>query len=190
MNFRGWTSLLIAGHHWQAPWILDTKLISAWCRLKRPSICFWHCSSLLRLFLTVKVRKHLSSKLDENISFPVLVREPWPTPSLLVPLKSSTVEIHCTSEQTLSPTAWAIDLGNDSSGFQYRTEIEADRHTLADYGIFKLETAGKPPSLRLLINDTARNNQTKILCGSILSTTMLLFGMSWLQLVIIDTAIS
>ena len=76
---------------------------------------------------------------------------------------------------------WAINLGNDESVIQYRTEIEGDRKTLAEYGVFELprtETAGEPPTLRLLINDTARNNQTKVLCGHKQSTTLLLFGKS------------
>ena len=101
-------------------------------------------------------------------------------PSLLLPLTTSAVEIRCILNSTEPRTFWSVNLGSDSSGFQYRTESIVDRETLADYGVFelpKIEGAGEPLTLRLLINDTARNNQTRVLCASKQPTTLLLFGM-------------
>ena len=119
------------------------------------------------------------------------MNEPWPWPSLILPLQTSTVEIHCTFK-TESRAFWSVDLGNDSSGLHYRTEIVQDQQTLADFGVFELppiETAREQPTLRLLINDTARNNQTRVFCGRKQSTTLLLFGTSCLLMVATDTII-
>ena len=54
---------------------------------------------------------------------------------------------------------WSIDLANDS--------VSTQQHILNAHGVYELpriETPGMPPTLRLLINDTALNNQTEIFC--------------------------
>ena len=120
----------------------------------------------------------------------MFVNEPWP-PSLILPLQTSTVEIHCTSK-TESRALWSVDLGSDSSGLQFRTGIVQDQQILADFGVFELppiESAREQPTLRLLINDTARNNLTRVICGSEQSTTLLLFGTACLLMIVTDSII-
>ena len=106
----------------------------------------------------------------------VLVAEPWPKHYLFVP-RGSTVQINCTDRT--GNYFWSVDIASDASGIQYRTGDEQ----LLTHGVFELppvplETAGKLRTLRLLINDTARNNGTKVFCSSGESTSVYVFGMS------------
>jgi hypothetical protein len=112
----------------------------------------------------------------------VLVEEPWPVPHLFVP-RESTVEIYCTAgERSYSPS-WLIDLANDtkSSSLQFSNlnqKEQLNAHSV--YQLPQIETPGKPPTLRLVINDTVRNNQTEIQCDrsktSISTTTLFVLG--------------
>jgi hypothetical protein len=110
----------------------------------------------------------------------VLVDEPWPVPYLFAP-RESTVEIHCTAgERSYSPY-WLIDLANDTkpSSLQFINQAEQlNAHSV--YQVPQIETQGMPPTVRLLINDTARNNQTEIQCDrsatSVSTTTLFVLG--------------
>ena len=100
-------------------------------------------------------------------------------PYLLVP-QTSTVLFNCTTNSD-SPL-WSINLDNDSitTQLQFSTRgAELNAHGL--YELPQIETPGMPPTLRLLINDTAGNNQTEIHCdGEDESnlTTLFVYGMS------------
>ena len=99
----------------------------------------------------------------------VQVPEPWPTPYLLVP-RDSTVHMNCTSSET--SVFWAVDLADDGTPAQYRnTEAQFN-----DNGFYELPPVGMPTTLRLLINDTSRNNGTQIICSGILETNLIIFG--------------
>ena len=92
----------------------------------------------------------------------------WPELNLLVPL-NSTVEISCTLNDS-NRSYWSIDLANDGTDSQKQfVELGGQRALLNSYGIYELssiESEGNPLTLRLLINDTESNNQTKIFCIS------------------------
>ena len=100
-------------------------------------------------------------------------------PYLLVP-QTSTVLINCTTSSD-SPL-WSINLDNDSiiTQLQFSTRgAELNAHGV--YELPQIETPGMPPTLRLLINDTARNNQTEIFCtgrlGESIETILFVNGM-------------
>ena len=103
----------------------------------------------------------------------VLVAEPWPTPYLFVP-KDSTVTIDCTDQS--GNDFLSVDLASDTSDIQYRIGDQQ----LIDLGaaVYELPSIETPPTLRLLINDTASNNGTKILCSTGQATTLFVFGRS------------
>ena len=110
--------------------------------------------------------------------YAVSVREPWPSPILLVPQTTSTVQFNCTISD--SPL-WSINLANDSSKLQDQFSSRGTK--LNAHGLYELpqiETPGMPPTLRLLINNTAWNNQTVIYCSGEQShdfkTTLFVFG--------------
>ena len=92
--------------------------------------------------------------------------------------QNSSVQMNCTL--TDSPF-WSIDLAEDASTvpLQFVTRGEL----LNAHGVYELpqiETPGMPPTLRLLINDTARNNQTEIICAGLresIETTLFVDGM-------------
>ena len=93
----------------------------------------------------------------------VLVSEPWPVPYIFA-LQESTIIINCTADGAENPI-WSIDLANDSVSTQY--QFSSRQHILNAHGVYELpriETPGMPPTLRLLINDAALNNQTEIFC--------------------------
>ena len=93
----------------------------------------------------------------------VFVDEPLPVPHIF----ASTVEINCTAgERSYSPS-WLIDLANDTkrSSLQFNPNQEEQLNTHSVYQLPQIETPGMPLTLRLLINDTLRNNQTKIQCN-------------------------
>ena len=98
-------------------------------------------------------------------------------PHLFVPQDGSTVEIICRAEDNSNTPFWAIDLANDSSllplPFSTRNE------QLNAHGVYELSQQESPLTLRLLINNTAANNQTEINCdrGALSITTILtVFG--------------
>ena len=97
-------------------------------------------------------------------------------PYLFLPL-NSTVEIHCTALSDEDTPFWAADLASDSKSVQFRA---GDREFNAN-GLYALPAAGTPPTLRLLINDTAVNNQTVVYCNrdeKELSSTLFVYGKS------------
>ena len=109
---------------------------------------------------------------------------PWSDSSsqtLLVPL-ASTVVLNCTLASSSNPL-WSVDLAGDSTPvrFQFNTHSA----TLNRHGLFELPSVTdhetRMVSLRLLINDTAGNNQTLIDCagkiGESFLTTLFVFGM-------------
>ena len=106
-----------------------------------------------------------------------------PTTKTFAPISSSVI-INCelTSTTQTNDAFWAIDLSGVASNYQYRfTPSNHETSILNDHGVYELppiETPGMPPTLRLLINDTASNNGTKILCSTGQSTTLFVFGRS------------
>ena len=110
----------------------------------------------------------------------MFVDEPWPVPYIFAP-RESTVEIECTAgERSYSPF-WLIDLANDVKIFPLQFINQEEQ--LNAHGVYQLPqivTPGMPPTLRLLINDTIRNNQTRIQCDrsetSESTTTLLVVG--------------
>ena len=107
------------------------------------------------------------------------LHEPWPVSYLPVP-QGSTVQVNCTTNSD-SPL-WSIDLRSDlvTAHLQFdKRSARLNAHGL--YELPRIETPGMPPTLRLLINDTARNNQTVIHCignSKSVQTTLFVFGMS------------
>ena len=97
----------------------------------------------------------------------VFVDEPWPVPHILAP-RGSTVEIRCTAGERNYTPFWLIDLANDTKSsflqFTDRNNQEDQINSQSVYQLPQIETPGMPPTLRLLINDTIRNNQTRIQC--------------------------
>ena len=94
----------------------------------------------------------------------VFVDEPWPVPHIFAP-RESTVEIRCTAGERNYTPFWLIDLANDVKTFPLQfinQEEQLNAHSV--YQLPQIETPGMPPTLRLLINDTVRNNQTRIQC--------------------------
>ena len=106
----------------------------------------------------------------------MLSETPWPVPYLFVS-QSSTVQIICRTDNMNLHPFWSIDLANDSlAPLQFSTRGEQ----LNNYGLYELETPGMPTVLTLLINDTARNNQTVINCSgdrTSSETTLFVLGM-------------
>ena len=89
-------------------------------------------------------------------------------PQLLVPT-SSNVEINCTAAVgTADPPFWAIDLAADSS--TTRLQFTTQKGQLNAHGVYELPRIETPLTLRLLINDTAINNQTEINCDTEIET--------------------
>ena len=152
------------------------------CRTKDPSICLWYYRLLLKLFRIVKVNPVLSHTQFNIVTYfvccycfcfyfsAVLVHEPWPMPDIFVP-GTATVEIRCNAKSS-SRVFWSVDLGDDSTSLQYRAGDEE----LINHGVHELPEIPVPRTLRLLINDTARNNQTKVYCGGEQFTTLFVLG--------------
>ena len=99
----------------------------------------------------------------------VFVDEPWPVPHLFIP-RESTVKINCTAGDRSYRPFWLIDLANDTKSFSLQFNQEEQLNAHGVYQLPKIETPGMPPTLRLLINDTLRNNQTKIQCDQSATT--------------------
>ena len=106
----------------------------------------------------------------------------WPTPSILIPV-NSTVLINCTINQ--SYPHWLIDVPAAGIGPKSFTDVGGQLMFLNDNGLYELQqisgAEGEPSTLRLLINDTERNNQTVVKCiggdRDILETTLFIYGM-------------
>ena len=100
-------------------------------------------------------------------------------PQLLVP-NGSNVEINCTAAVGTADSPdpfWAIDLVADSS--TTRLQFTSRKRQLNAHGVYELPRIETPPTLRLLINDTAINNQTEIACDSgpgTMTTILYVFG--------------
>ena len=109
------------------------------------------------------------------LNYTVLVVEPWPAQQLFVP-QNATVELHCTALNAEGRPFWSADLAGDSSSVQFRA---GDRQ-FNDNGLYELPAEGTPPTLRLFINDTTRNNQTVVYChrgdSMELSSTLFVYG--------------
>ena len=106
----------------------------------------------------------------------------WPTPRLRVP-QNSTVLFSCSLNDSLA--YWTIDLASDGIDSQLQfVESGGQRSLLNANGVYELESVetATAPTLRLLVNDSTENNQTKIFCfGSLgnvnqLVTTLILYG--------------
>ena len=102
-------------------------------------------------------------------------------PHIFAP-RESTVEINCTAGERNYPAFWLIDLANDMkmSSLQFNHNQEGQLNAQSVYQLPQIETPGMPPTLRLLINDTTGNNQTKIQCDrsttSVSTTTLFVVG--------------
>ena len=100
-------------------------------------------------------------------------------PHILVP-NGSNVEINCTATVgTADPPFWAIDLAADSSTTPL--QFTNRKGQLNSHGVYELPRIETPLTLRLLINDTAINNQTEIRCepgagAETISTIFHVFG--------------
>ena len=113
----------------------------------------------------------------------VFVDEPWPVPHIFVP-RESIVEIWCTAGERSYTPFWSIDLANDTKSsflqFTDRNNQEEQINSQSVYQLPQIETLGMPPTLRLLINDTVRNNQTMIQCDrsatTVSTTTLFVIG--------------
>ena len=96
---------------------------------------------------------------------------------LLVP-QDAYVLMNCTAGSHLSPV-WSIDLANDSSSVQF--QFGSRMELLNSHGFYelpKIEMSGTVIILRLLVNETTRNNETVIYCShnSAPYTTLSVFG--------------
>ena len=117
-----------------------------------------------------------------SLTITVLVDEPWPR-DVFAP-ENSTVLINCTN--TSDSPLWSIDLASDGSNSQLQFSTRAE--DLNAHGVYELpliNETGMPPTLRLLINDTARNNGTDIVCDNgneSFETTLYIYGESNLNL--------
>ena len=98
--------------------------------------------------------------------------------SIFVP-RISTIEILCTPKEANYNSFWLIDLANDSKDSTLQFSSIDQTEQLNSHGVYQIEP-GIPPTLRLLINDTARNNQTVIHCdqgaAAASSTTLFVLG--------------
>ena len=102
-------------------------------------------------------------------------------PYLLVP-NGSSVEIICTAAtDTDDPPFWTIDLAADLDN--ERLQFATRNRRLNGHGVYELPQIETPLiiTLRLLINDTAINNQTEINCdlgapSQSISTFLYVFG--------------
>ena len=115
--------------------------------------------------------------------YAVLVRDRWPTPFLFVPPKSS-VQINCLADST-SLFFWAIDLASHSSHVQFQFATQgAILNTHGVYELPPIHTSENSTILRLLVNDTVKNNETIIHCtpaaltSDSIDTTLFVLGKS------------
>ena len=100
-------------------------------------------------------------------------------PHILVP-NGSNVDIYCKAAHADDPRpVWAIDLAADSS-VNSPLQFSTRKRRLNDHGVYELPQIAAPLTLdlRLLINNTAINNQTVIQCerGEYITTVLHVFG--------------
>ena len=110
----------------------------------------------------------------------VQVSEPWPTPYLMVP-RNSTIFLNCTTNED-SPF-WTIDLP-DEDDTQYRS-IDRVFNANGFYELPPIEAPEMPTVLRLLINNTSRNNRTKVICSGTMDTRLAVFSEFHQQLLVL-----
>ena len=119
-------------------------------------------------FTSIKI-KHLLAQ----------VSEPWPAPYVYIP-RNSTVEMNCTALNETRPPIWAIDIASDA--VMLPLQFTSEDEDLNAHGLFQIEEPGTPSTtVRLLINNTAANNQTVINCnrrGALATTTIFVFSRS------------
>ena len=88
--------------------------------------------------------------------------------------------MNCTALNETRPPIWSIDIASDAVMLPLQFATEDD--DLDAHGLFKIEEPGTPiNTVRLLINNTAVNNQTVINCnrrGALATTTLFVFGRS------------
>lgn len=91
--------------------------------------------------------------------------------------------MNCTATDGGDDPFWAADLASDMKSVQFRA-IDKEFN---DHGLYELPKIGMPPTLRLLINDTERNNETEIYCNKDeeLSTTLFIFGEPYYNMIMI-----
>ena len=75
---------------------------------------------------------------------------------------------------------WSIDIGSDGIMFPY--QFGSQDAALHNAGLFRIAEPATPTTERLLINNTAVNNQTMITCnrhqGAVATTTLFVFSRS------------
>ena len=76
--------------------------------------------------------------------------------------------------ESADPPVWAIDLAGDSGALPL--QFSSRKRQLNAHGVYELPPVETPLTLRLLINDTAINNQTEIGCDcGVLSIATILY---------------
>ena len=113
------------------------------------------------------------------IIYLVQVSEPWPAPYLFIP-RNSTIEMNCTALDEFRSPSWSIDIASDA--VTILLQFPGEGEDLNAHGLFQIEEPGTPSAIvRLLINNTAANNQTVINCnrrGALTTTTIFVFSRS------------
>ena len=96
----------------------------------------------------------------------------------------------CRADSTSPSLFWSIDLASDTSAIQFQFATEGQ--TLNADGVYQLpqiETSENTITLGLLINNTAKNNGTTILCRrgtQSLESTLIVLGKSTSSPVVIN----
>ena len=94
--------------------------------------------------------------------------------------RDSTVEINCTAQETSYTPFWLINLAGDTKNafLQFTQRGELNAHGV--YELPQVDIPGMASTVRLLINDTERNNQTVMQCDQSATetsiTTLFVFG--------------
>jgi hypothetical protein len=84
--------------------------------------------------------------------------------------------MNCTALEEMRSPIWAIDIASDDLTFPI--QFTSHGEDLNAHGLFQIE---EPTTVRLLINNTAVNNQTVINCdrrGALATTTLFVFSRS------------
>jgi hypothetical protein len=86
--------------------------------------------------------------------------------------------MNCTALEEMRPPIWSIDIASDDLTFPI--QFTSHGEDLNAHGLFQIEEPGIPSTtVRLLINNTAANNQTVINCdrrGAQATTTLFAFS--------------
>ena len=103
-------------------------------------------------------------------------RVPWPT-TVFVP-QNSDLLIYCTVNN--ATPSWSVDVIGDT--LMTALPLSDRRQLLSTYGVYPIENTDMPGNIQgLLINETSRNNQTKVICAgsvSFFETSILVYGKS------------